>query len=126
MSQHHVHFGRAAAFALAVAIAAQDHAGHTRSPAPPRAPSDSAPGAPAATLRPDTLDSPAPTSLQEAARGGMSHPMGEHGRGAYRQVDADLVPDERASGHGTPASAPTNPTQDPGAAHAPHRHQERR
>lgn len=57
------------------------------------------PGQPAMTLRPDPLDAPAPTSVEDAQRSAeMSEEMkgmgdhGGHGGGTYRQVDAGRGP----------------------------------
>lgn len=75
------------------------------------------PGQPARTLRPDALDAPAATSVQEAQRSAeMAEEMtghGGHGAGAYRQVDA---------GRGPGAHEGSEP-QAPGAgAHQGHEH----
>jgi hypothetical protein len=99
-----------------------DHAamGHASVPAPapsPEAASATAtPGEPAATLRPDSLDGPAPTSVQEAARSGAMAAAGHAmSHGTYRQVDAGRdgvrpappgAPDPHA-GHGLPAPRPS-------------------
>ena len=72
-----------------------DHAamGHASTPAsapsPEAASAMATPGEPAATLRPDGLDGPAPTSVQEAARSaGVAAAGHAMPHGTYRQVDA--------------------------------------
>lgn len=54
------------------------------------------PGQPAATLRPDALDAPAPTAVADARRAaemaGEMKGMSAHGQGTYRQVDAGRGP----------------------------------
>jgi Heavy metal binding domain len=98
-----------------------DHSGMTMGgmdPAEP-APIAASPGQPAATLRPDSLDAPAATSVTDAQRsaemaeemtgmGGMD--MGGHsghGSGTYRQIDAGLGPGaHQGSEPQTPGAGP--------------------
>jgi len=93
-------------------------------PTPERPATVAAPGQPATTLRPDEIDSPAPTAVREAARsaamamemaGGGGHGM-QHG--TYRQIDAgrdDVTPPPQG-GHEGHQAAPTTP--DPHSMHA--------
>lgn len=84
------------------------------------------PGQPAATLRPDGIDSPAPTAVREAARSAeMAAEMagGGHGmqHGTYSQVDAgrEDVTSSSPRGHeGHGAASPTAaPSADPHRVH---------
>jgi hypothetical protein len=81
------------------------------------------PGQPAETLRPDPLDSPAPTSLEEAQRSAaMAEEMsgagghgghdghGGHGGGTYRHVDAGRGP---GAHQGSEPQAPGAESQHP-------------
>ena len=120
------------------------HAGHSASggavpPAQvPQAPVAALPGQPAAILRPDALDAPAPTSVIDAQRsaemnqamsGGGGH--GGHGSGTYRHIDAGRSPgayegsEPQTPGagpqehdHGA-AEPPTAPAREQGHSHEP-------
>jgi hypothetical protein len=97
-------------------------------PLPERPVAVAVPGQPSATLRPDEIDSPAPTAVREAARaatmamemaGGSGHGM-QHG--VYRQIDAgreDVTPPPKG-GHGDHQPAPSLPSSsaDPHRQHA--------
>jgi hypothetical protein len=98
------------------AMEGMDHSGMAMGGAKPSTePVAVATGQPAITLRPDALDSPAPTSVQDAQRsaemaegmGGMEGMAemaghGGHGEGTYRHVDAGRGHEEHSQ-HEPPA-----------------------
>jgi hypothetical protein len=98
----------------------------TAPPTPERPAVVAAPGQPATTLRPDEIDSPAPTAVREAARSAemaMQMPGGGHGvqHGTYRQIDAgrdDVTPPPQSSHEGHQAAPPPPPSADPHQMHA--------
>jgi hypothetical protein len=101
-------------------------AGTADEPSPPqgdRAAATAAAGQPAATLRPDAVDTPAPTAVREAARaaGLAADAGGHHHHGSYRQLDAgrdDVAPD---SGPGREdRQTPVRPQAGGGGAHEGH------
>lgn len=85
-------------------------------PTPGPKAAEASPGQPAATLRPDPLDQPPATSLEEAKRAAeMAKGMGDghgmqHGTSSYRQLDAgrDSRTTEQDEGRVVPR-APTSP-----------------
>ena len=108
---------------------AQGHGrGHSPEALPPPQPEPAsavAPsGGPAATLRADSVDAPAPTAVAEAERSAAlaaEMAMGGHGlqHGSYVQTDAgrEPRPDTPAADphhmHGAPAAPPPKPTPSP-------------
>jgi hypothetical protein len=96
-------FWKIGAFGLlsAASLVQDPHAGHHgmqhAPPAPP--PSANAPaGAPAATLKQDTLDAPAATSVAEAARAQPSHHM-SHGTYVHQDVGREPQPTPSPASH---------------------------
>jgi hypothetical protein len=97
-------------------------------PLPERPVAVAAPGQPAATLRPDEIDSPAPTAIREAERAAaMAMEMageGGHGmqHGVYRQIDAgreDVTPPPQGGHEGHQVTPPPPAlSADPHGAHA--------
>ena len=84
---------------------------------------DAAPGQPARTLQPDSLDAPAETSVEEAEQAAaMAVEMGGHGHGAhdatYKHQDAGRLPAAEDS-HQMPARKPAS---DPHAGHGQSTH----
>jgi len=83
-------------------------------PLPDRPVAVATPGQPAATLRPDDVDSPVPTAIREAARSAemaMQMAGGGHGmqHGTYRQIDAgreDVTPAPQGGHEGHQAAPP--------------------
>jgi hypothetical protein len=110
-----------------------DHAGH--SPAAgeisPAASPAVLPGQPAATLSPDPLDAPAPTSVLEAQRsaemaGGDHGGHGSHGAGTYRQVDAGRGPEAHQGSEPQTSGAEGHqhhPAPPPPSGHEGHSHE---
>jgi hypothetical protein len=99
----------------------------TTPPIPERPAAVAVPGQPAATLRPDAIDRPAPTAVRDAARSAeMATEMAEGGghgmqHGTYRQVDAGrdevATPPGGHEGHQAPP-APPPASADPHRMHA--------
>jgi hypothetical protein len=107
----------------AASMAGMDHSAMGAMTAPPPRPepgaASAAPGQPALTLRPDELDRPAPTSLEDAKRAEsmnaeMAGGHGHMGHGTYRHLDAgrEVAPAGGHESHQTPKARPS-PKSDP-------------
>ena len=103
---------------------ASEHAGHAGHGSEPKAAGDSTPGTPAAVLRPDALDAPAPTSVDDAARAAaMAEQMaGAHhhmSHAPYSHVDAGRVPATSPVQRDSSAPPPASPHHEHGKAPSP-------
>jgi hypothetical protein len=111
---------------FATVLAATSHGGARGAETPERGSAASAPGQPAATLRPDPRDAPAATAVREAERSAaLAADTAARGHGGhhagYRQVDAgrdDVVPDSGPLPEGL--QTPTRPQSAESDAHGAH------